>query len=105
MDTVALATAVPQDVPPLHVREGVLDACSDPPVNGVELDLPGEQPTTVTRTPIGHDDLPVSLVAAVGHHARAAAGVVGTRVAERGAVVVVARHRAADRYHQTGWRR
>ena len=102
VDAIAFAAAVAQDVPPLHVREGVFDAGAHAFVDGVELVLPGRQLGAVAGSPVGHDDLLVALVAAVGHHVRAPAGLVGTRIAECGAVVVVARHRTPDRDHQAG---
>jgi hypothetical protein len=39
VDAVAFAAAVTQDVLPLHVREGVLDAGAHPFVDGVECVL------------------------------------------------------------------
>lgn len=58
VDAVAFAAAVPQDVPPpLHVREGVLDAGADTFMDGDELLPPPGEFTATGRTPVGHDDL------------------------------------------------
>ena len=43
VDAVAFAAAIAQDVPGLHVREGVLDAGAYPLVDGVELGFPLRQ--------------------------------------------------------------
>src|SRR5437868_10362942 len=92
VDAVAVAAAVAQDVPPLHLRERVLHAGADLLVDGVELDLPAEQLAAIAWTPVGHDDLPVSDVAAVSHHPGTTALTLHARVAVGGAVVVIARH-------------
>ena len=52
---VALASAVAQDVPRLHVRQGVFDFGPDPAVDRVEVFLPAGQRAAVAGLAVRHD--------------------------------------------------
>ena len=75
---------------------------SDPSVGGVAVLLPGGEWCSVVASPVGHDHVRIAVIAAVGHHRPARQYLVNTGVAERGAVVVVARLWPAQRDDQAG---
>src|SRR6266487_3353550 len=95
-DAVAFQLAVPQDLPRLDVHQGVFESGADPAVSAVEVLFPAWQAAAARRWLVRQDQ-PGALVAAVGEHRRAEAGLVDPGVGVGPAVIAVARHRRADR--------
>src|ERR1051325_2134880 len=89
VNSVALESAVPQDLPVLQPRQGVFHACSCPAMDAVLCLLPGAEAALASSFGV-RDEEAGALVAAVGEGRGAAAGPIDAGLGEGPAVVAAA---------------